>query len=571
MGPSTVNSLHLHSSEPTEIQEHIKSLKNKATADSKTEALKALVDDERFVTVFSSVLNASMINGIFPEQLKFAKVCPIHKSGSKTDVANYRPISLLPVFSKVFEKALHSRLLVFLEKNNTLYKHQFGFRKQHSCEHALLAAQHTILHALDKKQIAMLLLIDFSKAFDMVDHQILLNKLEHYGIRGIAVKLFESYLKGRQQSVTINNAKSDCKPLSHGVPQGSILGPLLFIIYINDMPNIHKLAKFILYADDANIILTGANAHEIISKYRELSVLLYKWVSSNGLMLNVSKTNYMLFSNISIGDLSSYQPTINDIPIEKKHVAKFLGVLVDDKLQWTHHIKSLSTKMSRNCGILYKMKGILPQKAMLTLYHSFIQSHLNYCSLIWGMGSKNSIKSLFVCQKKAIRTLIPGFVNYYYNKATEEPPKHTKHTFNNHKILTVYSLILKNLMLFLYKTKYQTYLVPYGIKEMFPGTITEHSETMALSERLATEVNSMFVKGKRLYTEVMAEAAEADAVLVLPTLSLGSFKNRLKSYLMVIQSKGGSTEWVPENFRLCIQNAKRKSPRLNTTTSTTVS
>ena len=166
--------------------------------------------------------------------------------------------------------------------------------------------------------------------------------------------------------------------------------------------------------------------------------------------------------------------------------------------------------------------------------------------------------------KKAIRTLIPGFVNYYYNKVTEEPPKHTKHTFNNHKILTVYSLILKNLMLFLYKTKFQTHLVPCGIKEMFPGSITEHSEIMALSERLATEVNSMFVKGKRLYSEVMDEAAEADAIL--PTQSLGSFKNRLKSYLMVIQSKGGSTEWVPENFRLCIQIAKRKSPRLNTST-----
>ena len=563
MGPSTVNSLHLHSSEPTEIQEHIKSLKNKATADSKTEALKALVDDERFVTVFSSVLNASMINGIFPEQLKFAKVCPIHKSGSKTDVANYRPISLLPVFSKIFEKALHSRLLVFLEKNNTLYKHQFGFRKQHSCEHALLAAQHTILHALDKKQIAMLLLIDFSKAFDMVDHQILLNKLEHYGIRGIAVKLFESYLKGRQQSVTINNAKSDCKPLSHGVPQGSILGPLLFIIYINDMPNIHKLAKFILYADDANIILTGANAHEIISKYRELSSVLSNWVASNGLMLNVRKTNYMLFSNVNIEDFSSYKPTINNIPIERKFVTKFLGVLIDDKLQWAHHIKALSTKMSRNCGILYKMKGILPPKAMLTLYHSFVQSHLNYCSLIWGLGSKNSIKALFVCQKKAMRTLIPGYVNYYYNKVTKEPPNHTKQAFNDNKILIVYSLILKNLMLFMYKLNYHTHLIPDGIIAIFPcpGPTTETETIDVLSERLVTEANSMFVKGKRLYSEVMNEASEAD--VILPAVSLGSFKNRLKSYLISIQSKGSGTEWEPENFRLCIQQAKRKSPRLN--------
>ena len=135
----------------------------------------------------------------------------------------------------------------------------------------------------------MLLLIDFSKAFDMVDHKILLHKLTHYGIRGVAHKWFDSYLKNRQQRVYVNNKYSDFKILTHGIPQGSILGPLLFIIYINDMPNIQKLVKFILYADDANIILTGANAHEIILKFNELSKQLTDWVASNGLLLNIKK------------------------------------------------------------------------------------------------------------------------------------------------------------------------------------------------------------------------------------------------------------------------------------------
>ena len=328
------------------------------------------------------------------------------------------------------------------------------------------------------------------------------------------------------------------------------------------MPNIHKLAKFILYADDANIILTGANAHEIISKYRELSTVLSNWVACNGLMLNVRKTNYMLFSNVNIGDFSSYKPTINNIPIERKRVTKFLGVLIDEKLQWAHHIKSLSTKMSRNCGILYKMKGILPPKAMLTLYHSFIQSHLNYCSLIWGLGSKNSIKALFVCQKKAMRTLIPGYVNYYYNKTSKEPPNHTKQAFNENKILIVHSLILKNLMLFMHKLNYHAHLIPDGIIEIFPSSTTESENIEVLTERLVSEANSMFVKGLRLYSEVMIEATEADPLLHTPIL--GSFKNRLKLHLLSIQSKGSGTEWDPENFRLCIQKAKRKSPRLNT-------
>ena len=279
-------------------------------------------------------------------------------------------------------------------------------------------------------------------------------------------------------------------------------------------------------------------------------------------MLNVRKTNYMLFSNVNIEDFTSYKPTINNIPIERKSVTKFLGVLIDDKLQWTHHIKALSTKMSRNCGILYKMKGILPLKAMLTLYHSFVQSHLNYCSLIWGLGSKNSIKALFVCQKKAMRTLIPGYVNYYYNKTTKEPPNHTKQAFIENKILVVHSLILKNLMLFMHKLKYHAHLVPDGIKAIFPSSTTESENIEVLSERLVSEVNSMFVKGLRLYSEVISEATEADALL--HTHSLGSFKNRLKVHLLSIQSKGSGTEWDPENFRLCIQKAKRKSPRFNT-------
>ena len=166
------------------------------------------------------------------------------------------------------------------------------------------------------------------------------------------------------------------------------------------MPNIQKLVKFILYADDANIIITGSNAHEIISKYNELSKLLAEWVASNGLLLNVKKTNYMIFSNINIGQLEDFKPKMLNKPIEHKQIAKFLGVYVDENFHWTYHINMLCTKISKNIGILYRMKGILPQKTMQTLFHSFIQSHLNHCSLIWGLGTKNSIKKLFICQKK---------------------------------------------------------------------------------------------------------------------------------------------------------------------------
>ena len=158
---------------------------------------------------------------------------------------------------------MHNRLMGFFESNNSLYENQYGFRPKRSCEHALLNAQNILLESLSKRQVSLLLLIDFSKAFDMVEHKILLEKLKHYGIRGPALKWLESYLNNRKQYVYLNGSESSTTTIDYGVPQGSILGPLLFLIYINDMPNLAEFAKFILYADDANIILTANTIEEI--------------------------------------------------------------------------------------------------------------------------------------------------------------------------------------------------------------------------------------------------------------------------------------------------------------------
>ena len=182
---------------------------------------------------------------------------------------------------------MYNRILNFLEKNNSLYETQYGFRPGRSCEHALLNAQNSILDSLNKRQISLLLLIDFSKAFDMVDHSILLKKLEHYGIRGLALTWIKSYLNDRKQYVSVNGSESSMTPMKYGVPQGSILGPLLFIIYINDIPEVAHFAKFILYADDANIIITANTIEEINDQVLNLTKSLSRWVNCNGLALNL--------------------------------------------------------------------------------------------------------------------------------------------------------------------------------------------------------------------------------------------------------------------------------------------
>ena len=300
-----------------ETLQYIKDLKNKATSDTAIRPLKYV--SKNIAPIIQHLITSSLHEGVFPDILKCAKVIPLHKSSCKTNIANYRPISLLSCFSKLFEKAMHKRLSTFLESNNLIYNSQFGFRSGHSCEYALLDAQNSIINALDKKQIAALLLIDFSKAFDMVDHDILLSKLEHYGIRGLSLEWFKSYLIDRQQYVHVNGHNSAKSTLKYGVPQGSILGPLLFIVYINDLPHISSIVKFILYADDANIILTGYTYTEIQNKIEILLTELLSWVNNNGLKLNIEKNKYMIFSNKKKQDLDI---KLNGIKIERSSSEK---------------------------------------------------------------------------------------------------------------------------------------------------------------------------------------------------------------------------------------------------------
>ena len=380
--------------------------------------------------------------------LKTAKVVPIHKGGSKISIENYRPISLLSAFSKIYEKVMYTRVYDFLSQNNILIENQFGFRKGRSCEQALLTAQNEILASLSKKQISLLILIDFSKAFDMVDHNILLEKLYRYGIRGIAHEWFKSYLKGRKQYVTINGKQSSTLDMLYGVPQGSILGPLLFILYINDIPNINKECTFVLYADDANILISGKTIEEIEEKFNTLAKNLDIWVNSNGLALNLKKTSYMVFSNSTLHDIT-FKPRISNYEIERKFSSRFLGVIINETLTWKEHIFAIKAKMSRYVGILYKLKSFLPISARKNIFHSFVQSHLNYCSLVWGLSPKATLDPLFSEQKKAIRALMPGYnINYYKNGIK---PCHTKPFFTEYKILTVHSIILINILIFMHK------------------------------------------------------------------------------------------------------------------------
>ena len=331
----------------------------------------------------------------------------------------------------------------------------------------------------------------------------LLSKLEHYGVRGIVLDWFRSYLTGRSQYVHIKNSNSNKLHLLHGVPQGSILGPLLFIIYINDLPGIGSIAKFILYADDANIIIKADSFEEIQSKLEILLEKLQSWVYSNGLKLNIKKTKYMIFANRHKIDIDV---KLNGIPIERSNCERFLGVLVDDSLSWSDHIKSLASKISRNSGIVYKLKGIVPESVLKTLYNSFIQSNLNYCSSVWGLRSKNLVEPLFRAQKKAVRAIENRYNSFFYNKDSGECACHTKEIFARNKLLTVHNLIAKNCLTIMQRVYMG--LSPQPIKNLFCKS-TDINQRRAQTffnvplNRLKSVDNSLSFKGSKFYNIII--------------------------------------------------------------------
>ena len=243
----------------------------------------------------NDLINLSISTGVFPDKLKIARVTPIFKSGDKTNLNNYRPISVLPFFSKIFEKAMYNRLMEYIEENNLINEKQYGFRQRRSTYMALIDLIDSITEHIENKKFCMGVFIDLSKAFDTLDHEILLGKLEQYGIRGIAHLWFKSYLSDRQQLVQFGDIKSTFNSIRCGVPQGSILGPLLFLLYINDIANIVNDCEVIMFADDTNMFLTDADSCKLIEKANlELGKLSY-WFKLNKLSLNIKKKLISLF------------------------------------------------------------------------------------------------------------------------------------------------------------------------------------------------------------------------------------------------------------------------------------
>ena len=273
---------------------------------------------------------------------------------------------------------MHERLYDFLELNDVFFLNQFGFRKKHSTAHSLIEITEQIKESVDEGKFGCGIFIDLKKAFDTVNHQILLTKLEHYGVRGALLKWFESYLTNRKQYVFINGVSSDTLLMTCGVPQGSVLGPLLFLLYINDLPNISDKLNFFLFADDTNIYYESNDLKTLEKVVNHELKSLTLWLNLNRLALNVSKTNFVIFRSSKKPINHNVTLILNRKAIAQKDHVKYLGVLMDQHLTWKKQIINVSKKISRGVGILAKLRNFVTLDILINIYYCLVYSHLSY-------------------------------------------------------------------------------------------------------------------------------------------------------------------------------------------------
>lgn len=414
---NTPNSLYLKPVTHAELILQISSMKNSSSAGEDritSKTIKAV--HTGILTPLEHIINLCFSSSVIPKEWKLSTVTPVYKgSGSSALLTNYRPISVINNFGKIFEKCLKDRIVDFLENNELLNATQFGFRQNKGTEDAVFELIKFVYESLHGDDKALAVFLDLKKAFDSVSHDVLLHRAENVGIRGNVLKLIENYLTNRKQRTKINNSFSSYQMVETGVPQGTVLGPILFLIYVNEINCAVENCKIISYADDTVLVFRGQSWRQVYDDTSRGMRSMTEWLSRSRLCLNFSKTSFLTFSATASG-----QPNVNEISIHSSdcfanncrccHIVKveqikYLGIVVDQHLKWSQHVNFLCGKVRKLYHKFYQLREIVDSKISMMIYASLVESVLGYCIVVWGAAYSNSIYNLQVVQNTVLKII----------------------------------------------------------------------------------------------------------------------------------------------------------------------
>ena len=593
MGPPINSSIYLSNCDCEEVKKIINELTNDKSSDIPVRILKTC--SEIISPLLSNFFNEFMLSGFFPTRLKVGQVTPVFKKGNPQLLDNYRPVSVLPIFSKIFEKIIYNRLYSFLIAKNVLYDKQFGFRRNHSTSHAINYSVNHVVNGIEKKQHVIGIFLDLSKAFDTISHEKLLVKLSSYGIRGKCYNLLKSYLGFRKQCTKFIDTKSDFDDIEYGVPQGSVLGPLLFLIYINDIVRSTSLGHFVLFADDTNIFVSSDTKPKAYNAANAVLQSVYTYLKTNQLHINLSKCAHMYFRHnfnkeerLSCARARTFDSelslSVNGQKIKRVDKIRFLGVIIDDRLSWDPHIEHLENKMLSTIVQVKRIRKLVPESHFKTIYHSLFLSHLTFGISCWGGIYPSKLQKLFTIQKRCMRILfgeIPSFdhaefyetcarVHFTYvrgkkhNAEKNHALEHTKPLFNKHGLLTLKNLHILRTTTELFKAmKYQS---PVSIFNALPLRAISADYRIKLPKfSLDISKNNFVISASTLWNEYILDifdkpvlteisctsSSQLPLSYIIPgstknsdtTMTVATFKYRMKQCLLKSQKSGDTNEW----------------------------